>query len=289
MADFLYEEFCYNNYSYSLEDNFIEKLVDDSTEVINNSFKSGNEKSTDLVPLNDKHKEYEISEINYHNSVDAKIIEICENIYNNEFNKIHRYNDMNKFLNNCIKLSQDLLELIQRVSKLICENTNYYCTNNDLFKSLKEIIDKFKSNCESIIYFYQDEGNIIQLNDFYTLLSINFNSNLYTEEDFKNSEFLYSNVQLSWNLIIFNLELYKDDKQKQFRKIKYPQQKSIENNSNPFKFITDFFTQSSSKKDLVLKNNNKNHIKHPIIENVITFNGENYSPSDFNNKLITSN
>lgn len=285
MVDFLFD---FDSFYYP-DDTFIDSDCSTTTESTVSAdcySTTKNVISTDLILFN---KHNEINKINFENSIDEKIIEICENIFNNEFNKIHRYNDMNKFLNNCIKLSQDLLELIQRVSKLICENTNYYCTNNDLFKSLKEIIDKFKSNCESIIYFYQDEGNIIQLNDFYTLLSINFNSNLYTEEDFKNSEFLYSNVQLSWNLIIFNLELYKDDKQKQFRKIKYPQQKSIENNSNPFKFITDFFTQSSSKKDLVLKNNNKNHIKHPIIENVITFNGENYSPSDFNNKLITSN
>ena len=39
--------------------------------------------SDDLVPINNKHNE--INKINFENSIDEKIIEICENIFNNEF------------------------------------------------------------------------------------------------------------------------------------------------------------------------------------------------------------
>ncbi len=284
MVDFLFD---FDSFYYP-DDTFIDSDCSTTTEstVSTDCYSTTkNVISTDLILFN---KHNEINKINFENSIDEKIIEICENIFNNEFNKIHRYNDMNKFLTNCIKLSQNFLELINSVSKLICENTNYYFTNNNIFKRLKNLIYEFKSDCESIIYFYQDEGNIIQLNEFYILLSNYLNSGLHTEEDFKNYEFLHSNIQLSWTKIEFNLKLYQEYKYNQFKEFKYSEEKkSIV--SNIIKYITDFFIPDSTKQDLVLKNNTIDHVKYPIIENVITFNGENYSPSYFKNKLITSN
>lgn len=246
-----------NNSSPSLNDTSI--LVTTSHS-LGNLFSSHNESN-----------KHDLDEIKYTYSIDHKIIEICESIYNCENNQIHRYTDMETFLISCIKLIQDLLKLINTINSAVGENSNYYLNEDfkdNLEQELKKFFKKFNDECNNIVYFYYDEHGKKLLHDLCLLFSEHLEFD-YSIDNFDNSEFLYSDIQFSFKLIEFNLELYKKKKYEQFKNIKNSKRKSIGwNGFNILKQITDFFYSSSNEVTLYNQSNEQKK-KEPIITNVI--------------------
>ena len=254
-------------------------------DINNQEYNQGN--STDLITQDFSNNEYSIDKLNYQNFIDQKIIEICENMYNdtNKF-KDHRYNYMSDFLKYSIHLTENILELIDTLSNLINENSNYFM-DDGILNCIKAFIDEFKSNCMTIHYFNK-ESNIDELNDLLFILGEYLNSNYYLEEDFKNNEFLYSNIQLTWSMIKINLTSYRDLQFKKYQKLNYPQKKHII--WETVKLITGFFYPSTQEQSLVIKNEvEKEEEEKPIITNKIKWKGKIYDPNGNNQKLISVN
>lgn len=241
-----------NNSSPSLNDTSI--LVTTSHS-LGNLFSSHNESN-----------KHDLDEIKYTYSIDHKIIEICESIYNCENNQVHRYTDMETFLISCIRLIQDLLKLINTLNSAVGENSNYYLNEdfkNNLEQKIIKIFEKFKYDCNSISYFYYDKHGQNLLKELYKLLSVHIKFD-YSIDYFDNSEFLYSDIQFTCTLMKLNLELYKKRKYEEFKKIKNSKTKSI--GWNIIEKITEFFYPSSNE---VILYNQSNVQKEQIIKNAV--------------------
>ena len=253
----------------SIQENSVTNLLDDAMQKISNFFNNCSNTSADLIKSDTKLANYEICHINFQNSIDTKIIQICENIYNNEQNEIHRFNDMNIFLSYCIDFTENLLKLIEKLMCLIYENSNYYLKNN-LNKDLNKIKKEFIENCRSIGYFYI-ETNYSQIADLHKLFDNYQKTSFFSENDFDNSDSIYSNVQLTWTKIKINLVSYKEDKYKQFENMSYLKKKRI-TSWNPISIISNMFYTN----DILDKN-----VKPLMIENKIK------NPEYCNTKLIS--
>ena len=225
-----------DNFSDIIED-FIKSIFDYTSTALTFS----------TIDRDDSYKRFEITKFKFKNTIDKKIIDICENIYNCDNNQVHRYTFMSTFLISCIELIENILELIERISKRIIENGEFYLNedfNNKIDQDLIEIFKKFNDECNSIVYFYYDEDGKKLLNELYSLLSDHLKFN-YSVKDFDNSEFLYSDIQLTWTIIKFNLKLYEKEKYEQYRNITYIKGKNIE--WDIMKPLTDIFYPSSDE------------------------------------------
>lgn len=220
-----------------------------------------------MVPIETKSNNYQVDSLKFQNVFDAQIAIICESIFNKQRCKQHHYNDMSNFLINCIEFSENILKLINNLNTLISEDCNYFL-NEDLNKNIISYFEKFRSNCESINFFHENQINANLLNDLFKILNNYLSKENYLENDFNNTEFIYSNIQLTWTQMKINLKNYQIIKEKQYQNIIFPKRKKI-GNTNPFKFITDFFYPPRIETAIV----QRQEPQVPLIKNRIVWKG----------------
>lgn len=231
------------------------------------------DESKQLIPLGQK--DDEVGYVDYQKRIDQKIIEICETIYNNNNFETHKYNYMVDFLEYSIKLSEDILELIGKLSDRLNENINCHI-DEEICKNIITIIDEFKNNCIKI-NFFEDDSNINQLNELLIILGECLKPKHYARNNFRNEGFIFSDMQMTWTLIKVNLDLYQESKFKEYQKFMFPEKKEI--SYNIFQAITNFFITDTNKQDLIIYEN-KDKKQDNVIQNEITYESKITNPND---------
>ena len=222
---------------------------------------------TSLITIESKSNNYEVDSLKFQNVFDAQIGNICESIFNKQRCQQHHYNDMSNFLINCIEFSENILRLINNLNTLISEDCNYFL-NESLNKNIISYFEAFRSNCESVNFFHENQINANILNDLFNILNNYLSKENYLENDFNNTEFIYSNVQLTWTEMKINLKNYQKIKEKEYQNIMFPKRKKIDGN-NPLKFITDFFYPPPIETAIIVRQ----EPKVPLIKNRIVWKG----------------
>ena len=281
MEEFITESLINDNNSEN--NSLIETVVETVGDFCNSIFDNTSTALTfSTINHDDSYRNFEISKFKFKHTIDEKIIEICENIYNYDNNQVHKYTFMSTFLTNCMKLIEDILGLIERISTRISENGKCSLHEdfiNNLEEELIKFFKKFNNECKNIVYFYYDEHGKKLLHDLCLLFSEHVKFD-YSTKNFDNSELLYSDIQLTWTIIKFNLELYEKEKYEQYRNITYVKRKNIE--WNIMKPLTDLLYPSSNQ--VTVKNDVKK-VKKPVINNKIIWKDK-VIKIDNNNELI---
>lgn len=231
-----------------------------------------------------KSDEYQVGSLNIQSPIDEYVIYICQEIFNKDKCKPHRYSNMHTFLSNCIKLTDNILDLIHQINNLINEKSNYY-HDIGIFNTIDAFFKEFKCNCETIHYFNKNQINANLLNELYNILSNYLKSKYYTEDDFKNSDNIYSDIQLNWTLIKINLVSYQKMKDKEYQKIMFSGTKRIGFVNQVIGRITDFFSSPEIEGTLTLHNN---YEPSPIINNRIVWKGNEINLNNQNQRMITA-
>jgi len=261
-------------------------VVEGSVSYVSNTLVNVKKGFSTLVPNQDNSNEYEVGKIDFEAIVDEKIINICQQIFNIEKCKSHRYKQMSDFLDYCLKLTDNILFLIESLNNLINEDSNYFF-NNELLNDIESYFEKFRNNCESIKFFHKNDENANLLNDLYNTFNLYLEARYY-ESDFRNTEFIYSDIQLNWRIIKYNLLMYQKMKNNEYQKIMFPNQKKIGYFEGFGKTITNFFFPSVENTLIVRETQ-----QLPLIENKIKWKGKeinikNQIENDFNNQNVTN-
>lgn len=222
-------------------------------------------------------EENTVSYVNYGSLIDEQILLMCDNIYNTQNNEAHKYNDMMKFLTSSITLADELITISNILNGLVCEGSNY-TTNIEFLDKICYAVRNFKNSCENIDYFNESIDNSEKLNKLYELLAEYIDSKNYSENDFNNINLLYSNVQITWTSVKFNLTFYKEQKINEYDNYKYSK-KTIA--GIIIKYISDWFGSSDSQELIVAPKQDK-----PIIDNVIVWNKKLIKCDNEEQKLI---
>ena len=121
---------------------------------------------------------------------------------------------------------------------------------------------------KEINFFDENQINANLLNDLFKTLNNYLSKENYLENDFNNTEFIYSNVQLTWTNMKINLKNYQKIKEKEYQNIMFPKRKKIAGN-NPLKFITDIFYPPSIENAVIVRQEHQG----PLIKNRIVWKG----------------
>lgn len=224
-------------------------------------------------------EENTVGYVNYGSLIDEQILLMCDNIYNTQNNEAHKYNDMMKFLTSSITLADELINISNILNGLVCEGSNY-TTNIEFLDKICYAVRNFKNSCENIDYFNESIDNSEKLNGLYELLAEYIDSKNYSENDFNNINLLYSNVQITWTSVKFNLTFYKEQKIDEYDKYQDNNKKAI--TWTFFKYISNLlFGYSDSQELIVAPKQDK-----PIIDNVIVWNKKLIKCGNEEQKLI---
>ena len=226
---------------------------------------------------------YEIDSIKFEGLFDQKIIYICSLMFNKEKNRPHNYKNMSDFLKDCINFTNKILELIETLSVLISEDSNYFM-HHGLKDTIVSYFKEFKCNCESNNFFHVNQKNADLLNDLYDTLLTYLSEKNYLEDDFNNTDFLYSNVQLTWSIIKINLVQYQNLLFKKYQQIMFNPVKTIAWYNFPARLLNYFYPQTIV--GTVVVNQTTPQIQYPIIQNRISYNRSEFRNTD--QKMIAS-
>tara|TARA_B100001175_G_C19436240_1_gene603718 strand:+ start:38 stop:901 length:864 start_codon:yes stop_codon:yes gene_type:complete len=261
-------------------DELLEATVAISGAVVEFVSNVGNGFST-LVPYTNDSDEYQIGRIDFKSMFDEKIVNICQKMFNAEKCRPHHYNQMNDFLNTCIILTNEILDLITTLNNLINEDSNDFC-NHGLVNTIQSSFKAFKYNCEKIDFFhkkkYNRRINEYLLNDLYEALN-DYIKSTYYEIDFENTETIYSNIQITWTFIRYNLLNYQKMKNNEYQRIMFPSQNRLEYSEGwgLKKAIANFFFPSVEGTVTI-----RQEPQLPLIENRIVWKG---NEVNFNNRI----
>ena len=245
-----------------------------------NTFNNG---ATSLIFRESIEYGYEIDSIKFEGLFDQKIIYICSLMFNKEKNRPHNYKNMSDFLKICINFTGNILELIDTLSTLISEDSNYFM-HHGLKNNIVSYFKEFKFNCESNNFFHENQKNADLLNDLYDTLLTYLSEKNYLEDDFNNTEFIYSNVQLTWSIIKINLVQYQNLLFKKYQDIMYNPIKTIAWYNFPARLLNYFYPQTIQGTVVVKKTIPQ--IEYPVIQNRIVYNGSEFQNT--NSRMITS-
>lgn len=226
---------------------------------------------------------YEVDSLRFEGLFDEKIIYICNLMFNKKNNRPHNYKNMSVFLKHCIAFTDDVIELIDMLATLISEDGNFFAQHG-LKNTIESYFNSFRSNCESIRFFHENQINANLLNDLYDTLLNYLSEKNYFVDDFNNTDFLYSNVGLTWNVIRMHLKIYQKSIFEKYQEIRYVKPiKTIAWYNIPARIMNYF---NPTIEGTVTVRQTTPQIEYPVIQNRITYGGLDYQNN--NPRMITS-
>lgn len=228
---------------------------------------------------------YEVGSLRFEGLFDQKIIYICSLMFNKKNNRPHNYKNMSVFLTHCIAFTDDVIELIDMLATLISEDGNFFAQHG-LKNTIESYFNSFRSNCESNRFFHENQINADLLNDLYNTLLNYLSEKNYFVDDFNNTDFLYSNVGLTWNTIRMHLKIYQKSLFEKYQEIRFMKPiKTIAWYNVPARIMNYFYPTIEGT---VTVRQTTPQIEYPVIQNRITYSGLEYQNTNPNPRMITS-